>query len=159
MKYRGFVLIELVVVIGMLALLIGFATTNLLGADRRASLTATIDTLIADLRSQQTKAMTGISVGGVTPLGYGIHFEQNRYTLFQGLTYNASDTLNSVISVDTRVQFSDIALPNASVVFLSKSGEMNGYNSELDNVTVHQLDSNQLETIRLNRYGVITSIN
>lgn len=159
MRYRGFVLIELVVVMGMLAVLVGLATTNLLGADRKASMTATIDTLVADLRSQQTKAMTGATTQGAAPLGYGIYFEDSRYTLFRGLTYDANDTTNSVVIIDTRVKFSGITVPSSSVVFLSKSGEMNGYDPQLNSITVSHLDNNQSKSVRLNRYGTITSIN
>jgi len=159
MKQNGFVLIELIVVIGMLAVLIGMITVSTLGSQRRAALTSTVDTLVADLRSQQTKAMTGVTSGSIIQAGYGVFFQSDRYILFQGASYSAAMTSNAPIVIDTRVKFSSIKLPNSSVVFASKSGEIVGFNSQLNSVTVTQSDSNFAKTLYLNRYGVITSVN
>jgi prepilin-type N-terminal cleavage/methylation domain-containing protein len=159
MKQKGFVLIELIVVMGMLAVLTGMITVTTLGSQRRAGLTSTIDTLVADLRSQQTKAMTGVTSGGVIPAGYGVFFQSDRYSLFQGASYSASLTSNAPVVIDSRVEFNQIMLPNSSVIFASKSGEIIGYNAQLNTVKVTQIDSNFSKTIYFNRYGVITSIN
>jgi type II secretory pathway pseudopilin PulG len=158
-KRLGFVLIELIVVMDMLGLITGMLTVSLLGSQRRAALTATVDTLVADIRSQQTKAMTGSSTGGVIPAGYGILFQSDKYILFQGASYSGSLTSNAPVVVDSRVTFSSISLPNSSIIFASKSGEMVGYTDQLNSVTVNQVDSNFSKTLHINRYGVITSIN
>jgi prepilin-type N-terminal cleavage/methylation domain-containing protein len=158
-KPKGFVLIELIVVMGMLAIMTGMITISTLGSQRRAALTATVDTLVADLRSQQTKAMTGVTSGGVIPAGYGIRFQQDRYIMFRGATYSAIDSANAPVIIDTRVNFSQIALPNFSIIFASKSGEVVGFDTQLNTVTVGQLDSTFEKTIHFNRYGIITSIN
>jgi len=159
MKPKGFVLIELIVVMAMLAVLTGMITVTTLGSQRRAALTSTVDTLVADLRSQQTKAMTGVTSGGVIPAGYGVLFQSDRYSMFQGASYSASLTTNAPVIIDSRVRFSSIKLPNSSVVFASKSGEIVGYNAQSNSVTVNQLDSTFSKTIYFNHYGVITSIN
>ncbi len=159
MNQRGFVLIELIVVMAMLSVLIGIVTINTLGADRQATLTGTIDTLVADLRSQQTKAMSGATSGGVIQPGYGVEFQSDRYVLFSGLTYNVGDTSNSVVMVNSRVRFITISLPNNSVVFASKSGEFVGFNAQTNSVTAKQTDSGVTKTVYFNRYGTITSIN
>jgi type II secretory pathway pseudopilin PulG len=159
MKQRGFVLIELIVVFGMIAVLLGFFVINVFGSQRKATLTATIQTLIADVKTQQNKAMTQTTTGGLVPAGYGIRFETNRYILFRGLTYNSSDTANSIISLDPRVQISPISLPGESIVFEIKSGEVAGFDPGLRSVSVHQLDSGEVKVIQFNRYGIITSVN
>ena len=156
---RGFVLIELIVVFGMLVVLTTMTMNSVLGSQRNASVTATVDTLIADLRSQQSKAMTGSQQSGINPLGYGIYFESNRYTLFKGTLYSAGDTSNSVVPLDPRVEFSIISLPNNSVVFAAKSGEFLNYAPSSGAVVVNQMDSGNSKTIQLNRYGIITSVN
>jgi type II secretory pathway pseudopilin PulG len=159
MKYTGFVLIELVVVFGMLAVLIGMTTINISQSRKRASLSATIDTLVADMKSQQTKAMTGSTVaGGVLPVAYGIHFEESEYSLFHGSSYSASVTSNARVPLDTRVRFTSILFDNGNMIFASKSGELVGYVSGSSAVSVHQLDSGETKTIQLNQYGTITSI-
>jgi type II secretory pathway pseudopilin PulG len=159
MESRGFVLIELAVVFGMIAVLVGLTTVNIFGARRKASLTATIDTLVSDITSQQTKAMSSVVSSGVVPFAYGVRFDANQYTLFQGLAYNPSDTANAVIALDPRVTFSAISLPDSSVVFASQSGEIIGFVPASNSITVNQIDSGEIKTIQLNRYGVITSIN
>jgi type II secretory pathway pseudopilin PulG len=156
---NAFVLIELIVVFGMLAVLIGFTTFNIFGAQKKANLVGMVDTLVTDLRSQQTKAMTAISTSGVVPLGYGIRFEDARYILFQGLTYTVSDTSNIVIPLDTRATFNSIQLPNSSIVFASQSGEFVGWTSGLHSVSLHHIDSGETKTIQVNQYGVISAIN
>jgi type II secretory pathway pseudopilin PulG len=161
MKKRvgGFVLIELVVVFGMMAVLIGLTSMNIFGANRKATLTGTIDTLAADITSQQTKAMSSVSQNGVVPLGYGIRFDTNKYTLFQGLVYTPANTSNIVIPLDSRVTFSFISLPDNAVAFASQSGEIAGFNPVQNTFSLHQTDSGETKTIQVNRYGVITSIN
>jgi hypothetical protein len=160
MKGKGFVLIELIVVMGMLAALTGMITISTVGSQRRAQVTAAVDTLVADLRSQQTKAMTGVTSGGVIPAGYGIHFASDRYILFQGASYSASMSTNAPVVIDSRVGFSSILLPNGNVIFASKSGEIVGYNAQSSSVTLSELDNSTIsKTIHFNRYGVITTIN
>ncbi len=158
-KSRGFVLIEIVVVFGMLAVLTIMTTLNVFGSNRTASLTGAINILIADMKSQQTKAMTGSQVSGVSPLGFGIHFDSTGYTLFKGLTYSATEPTNSRINNDIKVRFSNISLPNGSLVYASRSGEFVGYSSTSSTVTVTHIDSGISKTVFLNKYGVITAIN
>lgn len=155
----GFVLIELAVVFGMMAVLIGLTSMNIFGASRNATLTGTVDTLTADIASQQTKAMSAVAQSGVIPPGYGVRFDTNTCTLFQGLTYNATDTSNVVIPLDSRVTFSFISLPNNAIVFASQSGEIVGFSSTQNTFSLHQTDSGETKTIQINRYGVITSVN
>jgi type II secretory pathway pseudopilin PulG len=156
---HAFVLIELIIVFGMLAGLIGLTTINIFGAQRKANLVGVTDTLITDIRTQQTKAMSAVSSGGIIPAGYGIRFENNRYILFQGLTYSISDTTNVIVPLDPRVTFSSIQFPNNLIVFASGSGEFIGWTNAASSVSAHQLDSGETKTIQVNRYGVINAFN
>ena len=154
---RGMVLIELVVVLALFGALVGMTSVNLLGAKNSATLSATVDTVVADLSSQQTKAMTQTTTGaGATP--YGVRFESNRYILFHGGIYNASDNSNSIVPLDARTTFSVINLPNASILFASKSGEIIGYDPNAASVTVYQQNSLVSKTIHVNQYGIVTSV-
>jgi type II secretory pathway pseudopilin PulG len=159
MKNTGFVLIELAVVFGILAVLIGMSTINIFGSRRKATVTASLDTLVADLRSQQTKAMTGTGDSGGLPPAYGVHFETNQYVLFRGASYSAALSSNAVIPLDSRVNFTNILFSNGNVIFASRSGEYIGYELGHDAVSVRQIDSGDLKTIQINQYGIISSIN
>lgn len=158
-KRTGFVLIELVVVLGMVALLIGIAANNIFGSRNKALLGGVVDTLTADIRSQQTKAMTGVTQGGVPTPAYGVRFEPTQYILFSGLTYNPADPTNSVIALDSGVTFSTISLPNSSIVFALKSGEFIGFATASSSLSIREENSGEVKTIQFNPYGIITSIN
>ncbi len=154
---KGFIFIELVVVLALFGALLGMMSINLLGFKNSATLSATIDEVVVDISSQQTKAMTSTTAGaGATP--YGVRFESNRYILFHGALYNPSDTSNSSIALDTRTIFSVINLPNASIVFASQSGEIVGFDPSRASVTVYQQNSFVSKTIHVNQYGVVTSV-
>jgi len=156
---HGFVLIEIIVVFGLIATLITLTSLNVFGSSRKATLTGTIDTLVSDIKSTQTKAMSATVQGGVVPLGYGIRFGTNQYILFSGLTYNPTDTSNAIVPLDSRVLFSAISLPDNSVVFASQSGDVAGFSPTANSVTLNQIDSGEVKTIQFNRYGTITGIN
>jgi len=156
---QGFTFIEVMVIMGMMAILVGFATINLIGAQRKASLTQTVDTLTADLRGQQTKAMTGQIKNGSVPAGYGIYFETNRYVLFSGSSYNAGDSSNASVPLTPPITVSAVTFPNSRILFATKSGELNGFISGSNTVTLKEGTSGQTKTIHLNQYGVVNLIN
>jgi prepilin-type N-terminal cleavage/methylation domain-containing protein len=147
---QGFVLIELIVVLALFGALLGMTSINLLGAKNSATISATVDQIVSDLGSQQTKAMTSGP--------YGVRFELNRYIMFRGSVYNSSDTSNSSVLLDARTSFSIINLPSASVVFASQSGEIAGYDPSRASVTVYQQNSMVSKTILINQYGIVTSV-
>ena len=158
-KNRAFVLIEVVIVFGMLAVITLLTTINVFGSNRSASLSGAVNALVADIKTQQMKAMTGSQSSGVTPLGYGVHFDTTGYTLFNGLIYSAADTSNSRVTNDTKLTFSTIDLPNNSIVFSSRSGDFVGYSQDANTITITHSDSGSSKTLQLNSYGIVTSIN
>jgi prepilin-type N-terminal cleavage/methylation domain-containing protein len=157
MGNRGFTLIELIVIMAMIAALAGLVTINLFASQQRSSLVQVTDTLVADLESQQTKAMTGITANGAIPFGYGIYFDNNRYILFSGASYNATNPSNSVVPVDSPVTIGSVGFSGRTVLFASVSGELPGYVTGADTVRL-QNTGGQTKIIRMNRYGVIISV-
>ena len=83
--YKGFTLIELVLVMGIFSTLIGITSLSLFNIQHATALSADVNVFIADLKQQQLKAMVGESDGvGGSGYGYGVHFTANNYTLFRG---------------------------------------------------------------------------
>jgi prepilin-type N-terminal cleavage/methylation domain-containing protein len=71
-KRTGFTIIELMIAMGIFVIITSLVTINLLNAQHIASIDSTVTTLIADLKQQQVKAMTGDTEGrGITDQ-YGI---------------------------------------------------------------------------------------
>jgi prepilin-type N-terminal cleavage/methylation domain-containing protein len=152
---KGFTLPELLITMGIIAILFGFVSINLIRLQRYSSLTTTVDTLVSDLNSQQNKAMTLDTEGRGTNDDYGIYFETSRYTLFHGSVYPPLDASNFIINLDPSLTFSSITFPSSSVIFSKGSGEtglVNGSNT----TTLTDSTNGEQKIINVNKYGSIT---
>ena len=148
---RGFTLIELTVVTGIIVTLLGLITINLVRSQQTASLTSVEEILLADLKQQQLKAMIGDTEGRAASDSYGIHFDSNRYVSFYGGTYSSSDTSNSITNLESNMQFNS---PGFDVIFASKSGEI----SQATIINLQDNTNSKLKRIHLNIYGTVTQV-
>lgn len=154
---KGYTLTEVIIVMSTFILLTGLSTISLLGAKHRSSLSASVDTFIADLKQQQLKAMVGDTEGRAASGNYGIFFGAGTYTLFHD-AYSSTDTSNFNASLGDSIQFSDITFPGSQIVFLQGSGNINNYESTMSAITIKDIVDNSQKTITINEYGVITQI-
>lgn len=155
---KGFTLTELIVVMGILTILLSFVTLNLVNIQQKTSQRSTLDVLIADIKDQQNKAMAGGTKSGQNT-DYGIYFEANRYILFQGSSYVSGDSSNFAVNLDSGLTFTNILFPSSQIVFQRVSGEVIGFTSGQNTVTLTNSSNNDQKTIQINRYGVITAVN
>ena len=146
----GFTLIELIIVLSIVAILLGFTTINLSRSQQSASLNAVEQILLSDLKQQQLKAMIGDTEGRATPDSYGIHFDSNKYVLFHG-TYLEGDPSNFVVNLDSNMQFNN---PEYNVVFSRLSGEI----AAATIVELQDKNDSKLVRIHLNSLGTATQI-
>ncbi len=156
---KGFSLIEIVVVLGIMSILVGIATVNLSSLQNNTSLNLTLETLISDIKQQQLKAMVSDTEGRSTAGNYGIYFDTNRYILFSGSVYSASNTTNFIVSLDSNIVFSNVTLPNSTLIFQQISGEVLNYGSTTDTFAITNTTTNDLKTVRFNGLGTVTEIN
>ena len=159
LRIKGFTVIELAVVLGILTTILGIAAINLTTIQHKTYLATTVDTVIADIKKQQLKAMIGDSEGRSSHDRYGVYFESDRYTLFHGLNYSPSDLANKVVPLDNSIIFGTISFPQNKIVFEGVSGEINNYASGSDKFILKNSVTNEQRTITFNRYGVIISVN
>lgn len=155
---RGFTLVELGIVFGIIALLLGFITLNLSNVQRTTSVNSTIDTLISDIKSQQTKAMAGTGNSG-SGESFGIYFQVDRYTLFTGTAYSSTNSTNFTVILGSNLVFANSTFPNNSLVFLRQSGELNGFIDGMNTIDIQNAQALNKKTVTVNRYGAITEIN
>jgi prepilin-type N-terminal cleavage/methylation domain-containing protein len=156
---QGFSLAEVLVVIGIFAVLSSLATINLLSAQHSASLQGQLATIIADIKQQQIKAMQGDTEGRASPDYYGVHFTTNAYTIFHGTSYNPNDSANLTFPLDTVFQFTNITFTNSNLIFIPLSGEMYGYSSVTNSVILKDTTNNKQRQLQFNYLGVLTGLN
>lgn len=154
---RGFTLVELGIVFGIIALLFGFVTFNLINVQKVTSINSVIDTLISDMKSQQTKAMAGAGNSGAEN-SYGIYLQSDRYILFTGTTYSSTDSSNFTIMLESNIEFVNSTFPDNSLVFFHQSGELNGFIDGMNTIAIQNTQGLNKKTITVNRYGVVTKI-
>lgn len=156
---EGFTYPELIVVMGIVAMLFGFITINLFGIQRKASLDTAIAILISDLKSQQIKAMVGDTGGGINPTSHGIYFESDRYILFHGDSYSPTDPSNFPISLERSIEITNVAFSDAVILFSTGSGEINNFVSGLNTIIIKNIAGSEQKTITINKFGVRTEVN
>lgn len=152
---KGFTLIELLIVMALMAVLTTLASINFIRPQTKSSLDASIETVLADMRQQQLKAMGGDTDGTDQAQAHGIRFTDTAYTVFHGVTYNGSDPTNVSIPMDTNITVAT-TLPSGVVVFARQSGEVAGFVAGQNTVTIRNTASNEERVITINQLGVVT---
>ncbi len=152
---RGFTIIELLLVMGVLAVLFGFIIFNILGTQRRASIDSSVDQLVSDIKQQQLKSMAGESTLGNGL--YGVHFAANQYSLFQGSIFSSASSGNFNVPADGVLTFTT-TFPNSDLIFATASGEVVNFSGTQNTITLSDSQGQQ-KTLTLNSYGTIISIN
>ena len=157
-KQRGFTLPELLLTLGILTILFSIIAISLSYVDQRTASGTKASVITTDIKGQQIKAMTGEAGASGTLSDQGIYFEQNRYVLFRGDTYNASNTTNFSIDLADNLEFSDISLPGGQMLFAATTGEVSNYDSILHTVTLRNTTNGETKTITINSIGSIVSV-
>lgn len=145
-KSKGYTLIELLISICILGLIFAITTINISPLPSNTLQSTSQDLVIADLRSQQTKAMS-------TDSAYGVHFETNSYTMFKGDAYIQGLTTNTVVNLDSGIVFANVTFPNNLIIFLAGSGDISGYAAGMDSFDVVSDVTNKTTTVKINKYG------
>lgn len=156
MDLRGFTLIEIMVVMGIFAILSGFGILNLLNLQTKSTFGTSVNNLIADIKDQQNKAIVGDTEGTGVYSELGIYFESDGYVLFRGLNYSPADPSNFAVELNPNITLSN-NFPSSEIVFLKNSGEISNFTGGSNTITI-QADSGEEKTITINKYGVLEII-
>lgn len=153
---RGFTLTELLLVIGLVAIILSFSIVNILPLRDRASINTLTSTVIADIRQQQLQAMIGDTEGNGVRTPHSIYFTGNTYTSYPGTTYSAQNQYNFTITLDESVEFVNTFLNN-TLTFASGSGAFANYTGSNNTLILRVKQTGQQRVITLNQYGVVIS--
>ena len=145
---------ELMLSIGIVAVLFSISTISLLGTQRSSSLGSQVDTILTDIRDIQSSAFAQKTGGMGTESDFGVYLDQDSYTLFRGSVYDQMNTSNFVINLNAGIILTNITTPNSTVIFSAGSGDIDGYVLGQDSFDIADTATGISKTITLNRYGV-----
>lgn len=149
----GFTLIEVVLTVALVGGLCAISFVSLGKPQTTASLSGAVDTLVADLKSQQLLAMTGNQGGASSAQPQGIFIQSNQYTLFAGTAYDSQDEHNFTLTPGQGLSFST-TFEDSAVSFVKGSGEVEGFVDGDNTITVQK--NGDSRTVTLNRFGMVT---
>jgi hypothetical protein len=142
---------------GIIAVLFSISSILMLNLIPKATMTSTSEVIIAELRSQQLRAMSGETGLTSTAQDFGLRIANQEYTLFTG-AYNELATDNYDVVVENPITLST-TFANQQIVFSVGSGEIENFISGQDIINVTNNQTGESVIIKLNQYGVIESIN
>jgi prepilin-type N-terminal cleavage/methylation domain-containing protein len=151
---RGFTFVEVVVVIGILFILLGFISVNLFKFQHKSQLSSTVSSFLADYKEQQIKAMAGDTDNTGAVANYGVHIEATSYTVFR----NTYGTSNFTISLPSGTQAST-TFPSSQIIFTAGSGQLTSFTGGQNTITFTDTGDGSTKTVTINTYGVVTSVN
>ncbi|MBI2036448.1 prepilin-type N-terminal cleavage/methylation domain-containing protein [Candidatus Microgenomates bacterium] len=152
----GFTIVEVLVVIFVLTLIIGLPMIFLWGIGRSDALNASTREVVGVLGEAQTNTISGLSKDGQEPSVHGIYFSANYYVMFKGTTYDVNDSQNERTDLPLGITFSQIQLPQSSVVFDRVSGSIANYDPAQNFVVVLETNTQKSKTITISKTGGIS---
>ena len=154
----GFTIIEILLVMGIFLMFLGFISINLINREPQASLELNTTSIIADIKNQQLQAMTGENAGG-DQSDFGVYFDSDSYTLFSGSSYVPGETGNVVVNLPDNLSFSATDFPSSTIVFNRLEGDIKNFSAGADSFTVTNSVSGKSETVIFNRLGTAVNLN
>ncbi len=124
-RNKGFTFVEMLIVLGIIALFSGLAMINYSGQNQKLRLRTTVQETVNKLRQTQNFSVsTKISGAEVPGGGYGIRFDKaaNSYTIFADKIDPPNRTFDAGEQIETKVLNSDLEI---SDITLSSSGSVN----------------------------------
>ena len=145
----GFTITELILVMAIAMILMAIGAMAFIRPQQKTNFDGVLNTLIADIKSEQTRAMSGDLISD-----YGLHLEENKYTLFKGSSYNSSDPDNYVVLLEDPLKLTTITFANQNIIFQKGSGEVNFLTGQNSFFVTNSAGEEQVK-ITINKYGAI----
>ncbi|MBI4232096.1 type II secretion system protein [Candidatus Peregrinibacteria bacterium] len=152
MNKKGFTLVEILLVLTIFAISLGFAVIYSQTSQLNADINTQASILASNIRLLQSNANSGLTDGP-----NAVHFGLNSYTTFfssSGSPYNELDPDNFLTQLPSTISIQNISLNGGGLdlIFDTPSGETANYGSL-------QLSSNQISktrTININSLGAVS---
>lgn len=146
---HGFTIVELLIVIVIVSILALIATPIFLNSYTKNELTSAIWDVSDQLRRAQLQSMLGQGNNQ-----WGVHFQSDRFVLFKGGTYNASDPDNIEELFEPNITMSAHSLNGGGddVIF----DKIFGATSTFGTITLQEGTGGQQQTITVNEVGRVS---
>lgn len=121
-KSRGFTLIELIIVLGIIAVISGIISSTFIESRRVQAVDRDAETVVEVIRSARSKTLSSQNASV-----YGVHIDSTSVTLFAGLTYVAGAMGNIVTQLTASEIIATTSLTGggSDIVFKRLTGETN----------------------------------
>ncbi len=149
----GFTLVEMLVVVGIIAILFGLSAVTLGQPQANVNSQDATETLVANIKNQQLFAMVGTTGSGSTQQPAGLFIQSSQYTLYTGATYSGANSYNYVVAAPTNTSFSSTFL-GGLLLFNKGAGDVNSFVGGSNTITV--TTSARTRIITVTRYGAVT---
>ena len=140
---KGLTLVELTIAIALFTILSSFLLFDITNQKTFADFESTQDLIFVTVKEAQNLAMA------TRTESYGVHFETDRYVLFQGSTYNPADPSNLETTLDSNLTISSVTLPSGNIIFFPLIGEAGSPGSFV------LKDAAGAKTFTINQFGAI----
>lgn len=121
---RGFSMLELVIVTGIIAVISTIAVVSYYALVARADLNGNARNIISTLNLARSETITSDQASP-----WGVHLEVDKYALFKGATYNAADANTKIYILPSSLEISNIALNGggSEILFTRITGQTTNY--------------------------------
>lgn len=146
----GFTLTEILIVLGVMALLSGIIFSTFITFKKSEALNKDTETIVEVLRQARSQTMSSQNASQ-----YGVHFTSSQVTIFTGATYSSSASSNQnfiLSSTDTLLTISLVG-GGTDIVFSRLSGET----SQNGTVVVSSPDTSRIKTVTIYKTGLVDS--
>ena len=145
---RGFTLVEILIVIAIIATLSGLSFSAFHNLNASRALEREAGRVVAEL--QKARSLT---ISSKNNAQFGVHVQSSQVTLFQGTTFIAGSSTNSVTSINPLVTISSISLQGgvSDVIFQRITGKTSGSGT----LVVSRIGTSAIKTITIYATGLI----
>lgn len=152
---KGMTLVEILVVLALFTVVFAISSISLSGLIPKTNLSEYQQMFVSDLKRQQMQAMQGNYSNLDEALPQGVYLGDDQYVLFQGDTFQASDSANVVATLPQDVRFREVTIPDRQIIFLPLSGEVMNYQSDLDTFSLENSTTGDRVDFEINQLGAM----
>lgn len=152
---KGFTQVELLLVVGILAVLLSLGTVIFSNFARQDQLMVEARKIESLLNEARMKTVAGFSLGEAQSQNFGVYFQVNQIVLFSGSSYDSLNPKNQIFTLPTELEIKSISLPSGSIVFEKISGEVLNFDPNLNSLILNDQKSDQEKRISVQQLGTV----